>query len=139
GWDVPVFYDPLISKLVAWAEDRPRALNRMRRALDEYLVTGIKTTLPFFRWLFQDPGFRAGVFHTTYLDDVLKSRNGRSFVDARPESEEIATIAMAIHAFLSSRSVSRAAGNSPAGLGSGRWRAHARTEALQELDRRSRH
>ena len=48
GLDVPIFYDPMISKLVAWAEDRPLAIARMRRALGEYLVTGIKTTVPFF-------------------------------------------------------------------------------------------
>ena len=48
GLDVPIFYDPMISKLVAWAEDRPLAIARMQRALGEYLVTGIKTTVPFF-------------------------------------------------------------------------------------------
>ena len=47
GLDVPIFYDPLISKLVAWAEDRPRAIARMRRALSEYRVAGIRTTVPF--------------------------------------------------------------------------------------------
>src|SRR5207302_9770617 len=48
GLDVPIFYDPMISKLAAWAEDRPRAIARMRRALAEYLVAGIRTTVPFF-------------------------------------------------------------------------------------------
>src|ERR1019366_5436094 len=43
GLDVPIFYDPMISKLVAWAEDRPRAIARMRRALGEYLLAGIRT------------------------------------------------------------------------------------------------
>src|SRR5712691_5151021 len=51
GLDVPIFYDPLISKLAAWAENRPHALARMRRALGEYQVTGIRTTVPFFSWL----------------------------------------------------------------------------------------
>src|SRR5207249_6809044 len=46
GLDVPIFYDPMISKLIAWAEDRPRAVARMRRALREYLVVGIQTTVP---------------------------------------------------------------------------------------------
>src|SRR5882762_2408330 len=68
GLDVPIFYDPLISKLVAWAEDRPRAIARMRRALGEYLVTGIKTTVPFFVWLLAQAEFVDGRFHTTYLD-----------------------------------------------------------------------
>ena len=47
----------MISKLVAWAEDRPLAIARMRRALGEYLVAGIKTTLPFFTWLLDAAGF----------------------------------------------------------------------------------
>src|SRR5438094_1937931 len=57
GLDVPIFYDPLISKLIAWAEDRPQAIARMRRALGEYLVTGIRTTVPFFTWLFAPTEF----------------------------------------------------------------------------------
>ena len=66
GLEVPIFYDPLISKLVAWAEDRPQAIARMRRALGEYLVTGIKTTVPFFSWLLAQPEFLEGRFHTTF-------------------------------------------------------------------------
>ena len=89
GLDVPIFYDPMISKLVAWAEDRPLAIARMRRALSEYLVTGIKTTLPFFSWLLEQPAFIDGRFHTTYLDQELKSRNGRPFVEPSAEAEEI--------------------------------------------------
>ena len=82
GLEVPIFYDPMISKLVAWAEDRPSAIARMRRALGEYLVAGIKTTVPFFVWLFEQPDFLAGRFHTTYLDEILKTRNGQPFVEA---------------------------------------------------------
>jgi len=72
---VPIFYDPMISKVAAWAEDRPLALARMRRALEEYLVTGIKTTLPFFRWLLAQPEFAEGRFHTAYLDGVHGDTN----------------------------------------------------------------
>ena len=79
GLDVPIFYDPLISKLVAWAEDRPAAIARMRRALGEYVVAGIRTTVPFFTWLLAQPEFVAGRFHTTYLDEVLRRATaGRS-------------------------------------------------------------
>ena len=73
GSTCPIFYDPMISKLIAWAEDRPAAIARMRRALGEYVVAGIKTTVPFFAWLLAQPDFLAGRFHTTYLDEVLKS------------------------------------------------------------------
>ena len=107
GLDVPIFYDPLISKLVAWAEDRPQAIARMRRALGEYLVTGIKTTLPFFDWLLAQPEFLEGRFHTTYLDDVLKARNGRPFGEPGPDVEEVAAIAAAIHASLSPAAAGR--------------------------------
>ncbi|HEX3646332.1 MAG TPA: acetyl-CoA carboxylase biotin carboxylase subunit [Vicinamibacterales bacterium] len=132
GLDVPIFYDPMISKLVAWAEDRPLALARMRRALGEYLVTGIKTTVPFFSWLLAQPDFQAGRFHTTYLDEVLKARNGRPFVEPSPAVEEIAAIAAALEAVMSPSTL---AADAPAAHAerpnARRWRAHARAEGLR--------
>ncbi len=131
GLDVPIFYDPMISKLAAWAEDRPLAIARMRRALGEYLVTGIKTTLPFFSWLLAQPEFLEGRFHTTYLDEILKSRNGRPFVEPAPEAEEIAAIGAALQAALSPASLSTAAsaaGDPPAAR---RWRTQARLDGLR--------
>jgi acetyl-CoA carboxylase biotin carboxylase subunit len=132
GLDVPIFYDPMISKLVAWAEDRPRAVARMRRALGEYLITGIKTTLPFFTWLLAQPEFRDGRFHTTYLDEVLKARNGTPFVEVTPEIEEIAAVAAALQAALSPSTVTSAApinGRAAAQP----WRTQARVEGLRTL------
>jgi acetyl-CoA carboxylase biotin carboxylase subunit len=130
GLDVPIFYDPLISKLVAWAEDRPQTIARMRRALGEYLVTGIKTTLPFFAWLLAQPEFLESRFHTTYLDDVLKARNGRSFGAAGSEAEAIATIAAAIHASLSQG----VAAGPPAATSRAteRWKTQARLDGLRD-------
>ncbi|HTK31775.1 MAG TPA: biotin carboxylase N-terminal domain-containing protein [Candidatus Saccharimonadaceae bacterium] len=130
GLDVPIFYDPLISKLVAWAEDRPQTIARMRRALGEYLVTGIKTTLPFFAWLLAQPEFLESRFHTTYLDDVLKARNGRSFDAAGSEAEAIATIAAAIHASLSQG----VAAGPPAATSRAteRWKTQARLDGLRD-------
>jgi acetyl-CoA carboxylase biotin carboxylase subunit len=132
GLDVPIFYDPMISKLVAWAEDRPLAIARMRRALDEYLVTGIKTTVPFFTWLLAQPEFVAGRFHTTYLDEVLKARQGRRFVEATPEQEDIAAIAAALEAALSpSALAAQANGSDGAADVARRWRTQARSEGLR--------
>jgi acetyl-CoA carboxylase biotin carboxylase subunit len=132
GLDVPIFYDPMISKLVAWAEDRPLAIARMQRALDEYLVTGIKTTVPFFAWLLRQPDFQAGRFHTTYLDEVLKSRNGRPFVEPTPAVEELAAVAAAIETLMSSSAL---AADSPdrrlETAGARRWQARARAEGLR--------
>jgi acetyl-CoA carboxylase biotin carboxylase subunit len=130
GLDVPIFYDPMISKLVAWAEDRPFAIARMRRALGEYLVTGIRTTVPFFSWLLSQPDFQAGRFHTTYLDDVLKARNGRPFVESSPAVEEIAAIAAALEAVMSPSALAVDAPDADR-LRASRWRAQARTEGVR--------
>ena len=126
GHDVPIFYDPMISKLIAWAEDRPSAVERMRRALSEYVVSGIRTSLPFFTWLLDQPAFLTGAFHTAYLDEVLASRNGTPFVETGPGVEDIAVIAAAVRAVLSP--------NAPAEQAStgGRWRAQARADGLRD-------
>jgi acetyl-CoA carboxylase, biotin carboxylase subunit len=132
GLDVPIFYDPMISKLVAWAEDRPLAVARMQRALGEYLVTGIKTTVPFFRWLLAQPDFCAGRFHTTYLDEVLRARNGRPFVEATPAVEEIAAIAAALEAVMSPSALAAdSPGARTGGVNTRRWRAQARIDGLR--------
>jgi acetyl-CoA carboxylase biotin carboxylase subunit len=132
GLDVPIFYDPMISKLVAWAEDRPLAIARMQRALGEYLVTGIKTTVPFFRWLLAQPDFQAGRFHTTYLDEILKSRSGRPFVETTTEVEEMAAIAAALEAVMSPSALAGdAAGGPIERRAPGRWRTQARAEGVR--------
>jgi acetyl-CoA carboxylase biotin carboxylase subunit len=125
GLDVPIFYDPMISKLIAWAEDRPHAIARMRRALAEYLIVGIKTTLPFFTWLLEESEFSEGRFHTTYLDELLRQRNGRPFVEPTAALEEVAAVAAAVQAALAP---------SPSGAGverGGLWKARAREEGLR--------
>jgi acetyl-CoA carboxylase biotin carboxylase subunit len=131
GLDVPIFYDPLISKLIAWAEDRPSAVARMRRALSEYVVTGIRTTLPFFAWLFEQDAFLSADFHTTYLDGVLAERKGRPFVEPTEKAEEIAAIAVALQAVLTPSGAAAAAGVAQAGgAPARRWKARARAEGL---------
>ena len=127
GLDVTIFYDPMISKLVAWAEDRPAAVARMRRALGEYLVGGIRTTIPFFTWLLAQPDFIGGRFHTTYLDEILQARKGQPFVEPASTVEEIAAIAAAL--FAPNQTAANPASN---GRASGeRWRTEARLEGLR--------
>jgi acetyl-CoA carboxylase biotin carboxylase subunit len=76
GWDVPIHYDPLIAKLVAQGADRGEAIVRMRRALTEYRVEGIRTTLPFFAELMSDADFAAGNLYTGFIDEFLQRRSG---------------------------------------------------------------
>jgi acetyl-CoA carboxylase biotin carboxylase subunit len=90
GAEVPIFYDPMISKLIAWGTDREQAIARMRRALREYEVIGISTTVPFFTWMLDQPDFLAARFHTSYLDDVLVARQGQPFTLVDEELVEIA-------------------------------------------------
>ncbi len=93
GAEVPVHYDPLVSKLVVWAGTREEAVRRMRRAVSEYRVLGIKTTLPFFERVLDHPAFVAGDLDTSFVDTVLAAGNGR------PSREvEIAVAAAAISA-----------------------------------------
>jgi acetyl-CoA carboxylase biotin carboxylase subunit len=72
GWTVPLDYDPLLAKLIVWADTREHAVERMLRALGEYYVGGIRSNIPLFRAILNDPKFRAGDLHTGYLDGLLK-------------------------------------------------------------------
>ncbi|HWT02173.1 MAG TPA: acetyl-CoA carboxylase biotin carboxylase subunit [Pyrinomonadaceae bacterium] len=74
GAEVSIYYDPMISKLAAWGRTRAEAIDRLRRALDEYAVGGIKTTLPFFRELVRDPEFIAGRLDTGFIARFFERR-----------------------------------------------------------------
>jgi acetyl-CoA carboxylase biotin carboxylase subunit len=68
GWTVPAHYDSLIAKLIVYGKDREEAIARMRRALSEFIVEGIKTTIPFFLKILDDPDFISGNFNTSFLE-----------------------------------------------------------------------
>jgi acetyl-CoA carboxylase biotin carboxylase subunit len=85
GAEIPVHYDPMISKLVVWGEDRARALARMRRALDEYQVRGIETNLAFHRRCVRQAEFLAGDYDTSFIGrhaGELTPRAGEAALDA---------------------------------------------------------
>jgi acetyl-CoA carboxylase biotin carboxylase subunit len=131
GGDVPIYYDPMISKLIAWGADRPQAIARMRRALGEYEVLGIKTTIPFFRWMLEQPDFVNGRFHTSYLDEVLRARAGEPFTSADEERVDVAAIAAAIRHVL--RLTPQNPWNRVNALNPmNPWKARARAEGLRE-------
>jgi len=72
GGEVLIHYDPMISKLTTWGRDRGRAIDRMIRALDEYEVAGVATTIPFCRFAMQHEGFRNGAFTTHFVDEAFE-------------------------------------------------------------------
>ena len=69
GYKIPPFYDSMIAKLIVRGKTRPLAIRKMRRALDEFIIEGVKTTIPFHRQLMDDERFQAGDFDTTFLND----------------------------------------------------------------------
>lgn len=68
GYTIPAHYDAMIAKLIVWGKSREEAIVRMKRSLEEFVITGIKTTIPFHLRLMDDPNFRAGQFTTAFLD-----------------------------------------------------------------------
>src|SRR5512132_527964 len=71
GYTVPRFYDTLLAKLIVWGADRPAAVDRMTRALAEYKVVGVRTTIPILQRIVAHPDFRAGRLSTAFLERVL--------------------------------------------------------------------
>jgi acetyl-CoA carboxylase biotin carboxylase subunit len=127
GYAVPIFYDSLIAKLVTRGASRREAIARMSRALAEYHVLGIRTTIPFFLWLMREPAYLEGSYDTTYLDRVLADRAGESF--SQFTEDELALLAMGagLHAYLRAGS----AAGSPAPRVRSAWTDAARREALR--------
>jgi acetyl-CoA carboxylase biotin carboxylase subunit len=93
GWTVPMEYDPLLAKLAAWAPTRERAIGRMKRALAEYELTGIRNNLAFFRQLLQDQAFRDGGLSTAFLER-WKMRGSEASI----EQQAAAALAVALAA-----------------------------------------
>jgi acetyl-CoA carboxylase biotin carboxylase subunit len=83
GAEVSIYYDPMISKLAAWGRTRTEAIDRMRRALDEYEVGGIKTTLPFFREIVRDEEFIAGRLDTGFIPRFFARREAQANAETR--------------------------------------------------------
>ena len=71
GYTIPPHYDSLLGKLITYGKDRREAMDKMTRALGEYMVTGIKTTIPFQLAILQDPNFRRGVYSTSFIEQLL--------------------------------------------------------------------
>lgn len=129
GFTVPTDYDPLLGKLIAWGQDRAEAIARLRRALGEYSITGIKTNAALFQAILRDPEFVRGEIHTRWLDERLPHLRGGGpdFSGRDPAVEDAAILAAMLHHLESTRSEQRAAG--PAGQES-RWKHEGRREQV---------
>lgn len=82
GYTIPPYYDSMIGKLIAYGKDRRDAMNIMSRALSEFMITGIKTTVPFQQAILQDPDFRRGVYTTNFIANLLGG-GGRELIEVK--------------------------------------------------------
>jgi acetyl-CoA carboxylase, biotin carboxylase subunit len=73
GWEVPIYYDPILAKLIVWAETRESACARMAAALDDYVILGISTTIPFLKEVISHPRFREGETTTGFIKNHFAS------------------------------------------------------------------
>jgi acetyl-CoA carboxylase, biotin carboxylase subunit len=125
GWVVPMDYDPMLSKLIAYAPTRDLAIARLLRAIDEYVIGGIRSNLGLFRRILNDAGFRSADIDTSYLDRLLASQQAPATSDAN--HEDIAALAAAI--FEQSRGAAPPAPIQQAA--SSAWKSIARREGLR--------
>jgi acetyl-CoA carboxylase biotin carboxylase subunit len=124
GWEVPVYYDSLLAKLAVWAETREAAINRLARALSEYSIEGVRTSLPFFRAVVGDPEFRRGDFDTGFIDRFLAVKNQEDSSDETVLAD-IAAIAAILHERTTSSVTAVGRTQTPS-----RWKAWGRSAAL---------
>ncbi len=72
GYFIPSYYDSMIGKLITYGKDRRESIERMSRALSEFMLTGVKTTIPLQQMILQDPDFRRGVYSTGFIEQLLR-------------------------------------------------------------------
>jgi acetyl-CoA carboxylase biotin carboxylase subunit len=145
GLQVPLFYDPLLAKLIVWGHDREQAISRMRRALDEYQIVGVRTTLPFSRWLMEHPRFIAADMSTDFIAEEWEARvqepaavvatdkaNGQS-ADALSDDQVAAIVgSLLLQKQVEEERLRRQATTSDE-TGTSRWREAARRDALRRF------
>jgi acetyl-CoA carboxylase biotin carboxylase subunit len=125
GWSVPLEYDPMLSKLVAFGETREVAIDRMLRALGEYVIGGIRTNLSLFRRILMDADFRAARIDTGYLERLLA---GGSTAEGAEVPEDVAALAAALFVALEREAVPGGVSASP----ESRWGLAGRREGLRQ-------
>jgi acetyl-CoA carboxylase, biotin carboxylase subunit len=123
GWTVPLEYDPMLSKLVTYGETREAVIARMLRALDEYVIGGIRTNIGLFRRILQDADFQAARIDTGYLERLLA---GAAATQEREAPEDVVAVAAALFAYSKQNGAARA--ETPQ---ESRWAAVGRREGLR--------
>jgi acetyl-CoA carboxylase biotin carboxylase subunit len=99
GFTVPIDYDPLLGKLIAWGNDRAEALARLQRAIEEYAITGIKTNVSLLGAILRDSEFVSGEIFTRWLDERLPDflESSKDLGEGNPRGQDAAILAALLH------------------------------------------
>ncbi|OFX51562.1 MAG: acetyl-CoA carboxylase biotin carboxylase subunit [Bacteroidetes bacterium GWA2_30_7] len=104
GYEIPIYYDPMISKIIVWGENRKEAINRMMRVLDEYKISGVKTSIGFMKRIMETPDFINGTYDTHFIE---KNHNFLFELDVmEPELEDMAIISAFMEYLSANRDIS---------------------------------
>ncbi len=137
GWTVPMDYDPLLSKLIAWGNSREETIARLRRALQEYTITGIKTNAGLFRRILAEPDFLRGEIHTKWLDELLqRSPSVAASTDESANADRAADAASIAAALWQAKHSEKPSGPSASDHDSSqpsRWKQEGRRQQLDRL------
>jgi acetyl-CoA carboxylase biotin carboxylase subunit len=128
GYEIPHYYDPLISKLIVWGTNREEAIKRMRRALLAYKITGIKTTIKFLERIMENEDFRSGKYNTHFIEDHKKELLETERCDL--QCEDVAIITAFIDYLTKLRKVSL---NPPAAPTRSNWKMAGRRKGVQRF------
>ncbi len=127
GSEIPIYYDPMISKLVVWGKDRPEAVKRMRRALTEYRISGVCTTVNFHLAVMDNENFQKGKLHTHFIDEEFPDKDFSGL-----EGEHIleaAAVSACLYDFLENNKIkTKVSPSSAAGNG---WQSAGRRAAVK--------
>ena len=128
GYEIPHYYDPLISKLIVWGTDRDEAIRRMRRALLAYKITGIKTTIKFLERIMENSDFQDGKYNTHFIEDHKKELLETERCDL--QCEDVAIITAFIDYLTKLKKVSL---SPPTVQHSSNWKEFGRRKGVQRI------
>ena len=123
GYEIPVYYDPLVAKLITWGSDRNEAIGRTARALSEYRIVGVKTTVDFHKMVMKDERFVSGSYNTDFIGEMELAKS-------EGEEDELALITSSIVSLREGKE--RRKTISPKGEGMNPWKLAGRREAIGE-------
>lgn len=125
-YEIPIYYDPMISKLIVWAQTREEAIRRMRRALYEYKITGVKTSIKFLERIMDAPAFKNGNYNTHFIQDNMDFLMQDPYCGDRCETLAIVAAYIDYIDKLGPDPAAKISQN-----GSNRWKEYGRKKALR--------